>query len=268
MAKNNKIEFQATTIEQYCKVINEIKATIVEAYNSDKKQNLTRITLWYRGQENKEWKIMPSIHRDNLNAQAEQVLCHSFYHRVSQVLPTKIPRESYDQWISLMQHYGLPTRLLDWSYSPLVALFFAIVDREESNECDACITVIAPELLNEMQSLGRYIYPIDSQHALNMLRIAFKKENVNDLNGKIMAVFPTSNDLRIYAQKAAFTIHDTEKTIYDVCENKYIYRIIIPKDKKEYFRNILTTMDFTESMLFPDIEHIAQHVIARHGNKK
>lgn len=262
MAKAIKYEYTIKTIEQYCNTIHSIKEEISDQYNKN------NITLWYRGQENKDWIVKPSIHRDNINTDAEQILCHSFYHRVSQVLPNKIPRSSYDQWVSLMQHYGLPTRLLDWSYSPLVALYFATINNSAYDNVDGCITVIAPEILNDIQKLGYYIYPIDSAHALDMLALAFKKELKNNSNEKIMAVFPTSNDLRIYAQRSAFTIHDTEKTIYEVCNNKYIYKIVIPKENKNYFRNILKTMDFTESLLFPDIEHIAKNVIDRHGKKK
>lgn len=68
----------------------------------------------------------------------------------------------------------------------------------------------------------------------------------------------------MYAQKAAFTIHDTKKTIIDICQGKCIFNIIVKADKKPYFRKILKTLDFTESLLFPDIDHIAKQVLERY----
>ncbi len=232
------------------KIINKISSNMV-----------TKTTLWYRGQPNCEWPIFPSIYRNN-NKKSEQVLCHSFYHGVTQILPEKIPKKSYDQWITIMQHYGLPTRLLDWSYSPLVALFFALENNKKYENCDASITVIVPELLNEQQGFDPYIYPIDSNAAHNMLISAFDKRH--NITNKILASFPISNDPRVYAQRAAFTIHDTDMEIRKLCNDGFIFDIIIPHTQKPLFRKILSYLDIKESVLFPDISHIASQTIKRH----
>ena len=244
---------------------NELCDTI-ECINNDVKKSIsdeliTKTTLWYRGQANCEWSVIPSIQRDN-RLSHEQVLSHSFYHGVRQISAEQIHRESYDKWVSMMQHYGLPTRLLDWSYSPLIALFFALNQYELYQNCDACITIIVPELLNQKQGFDPFIYPIDSNSAMSMLKSAFIKPNHS--TDKILACFSVSNDLRQYAQRSAFTIHDSMRSIHEICEYHFVYELFIPKTKKKHLKIVLENLGITENFLFPDIDHVAKQTIHRH----
>lgn len=255
---NDKNRYTINDLNDLCTIIESINDNVI---NEISERMITKPTLWYRGQANSDWPISPSICRNN-NRKSEQVLCHSFYHGASQIMPQKIPKGSYDQWITLMQHYGLPTRLLDWTYSPLIALFFALNDNDKYKDFDASITIIIPELLNEMQGFDPYVYPIDSYDSLNLLAPAFNK-NLNS-SDRILACFSTSNDLRMYAQRAAFTIHDTNKELFRAYGEDFIYTITIPKHRKHYLKKILSFLDIKESFMFPDLSHVAQEAISRH----
>lgn len=238
----------------------------IEFINNDVEKSIsdklmTKMTLWYRGQANCEWSVIPSIQRDN-RLSHEQVLSHSFYHRVRQISSSQIQRESYDKWVSMMQHYGLPTRLLDWTYSPLIALFFALNQYELFPKCDACITIIVPELLNKKQGFGPFIYPIDSNSAMSMLKSAFIKSNYS--TDKILACFSVSNDLRQYAQRSAFTIHDSMKSIHEICEYNFVYELYIPSTQKKHLKKVLDNLGITEDFLFPDIDHVVKQTMHRH----
>lgn len=98
--------------------------------------------LWYRGQVQSKFQLLPSISRSiggiPLNPELEIVLLSKFKSLATPYidnLPTPpLPNgvESYWSWLFQMQHYGVPTRLLDWSRDALVALYFATNPEDRS----------------------------------------------------------------------------------------------------------------------------------------
>ncbi len=251
----------AHDFNELCNTIDQIEKEVAQYADG----LITQPTLWFRGQSDYRWAPVPSIQRFNRST-SESVLCHSFYHGVSQINSSYIPKAAYDQWLSMMQHYGLPTRLLDWSYSPLVALYFALDKYEIYKDVDASLTVLIPEFLNQAQGFEPYIFPLDSATAMEMLKSAFYTKSTS--SNKILACFSTSNDLRQYTQRAGFTIHDSTKQISEICNTKSLYTILIPKEKKEYFKKALWSLGIREGYLFPDITHVAKDAINRHLHEK
>ena len=254
-------KFIINDINDYCNAISEIKYFVQKQFVKEKPNP----TLWYRGQVNSSWELVPSIQRTSNKKYKEHIFCTSFYHRASQILKQKIPKDSYAEWIPLMQHYGLPTRLLDWSYSPLVALYFATLNEEKNNDYAGSVTIIIPEIINLLNGLKAYIYPLDSKHANKLLEGAFYADRNNEKNSRsVIACFPIGNEIRMYAQRAGFTVHGIDGNLEDLKEKNSIFNIIIPSNRKPYFQDILNVLDFQESFLFPDLPHIAQQVLKRH----
>lgn len=89
----------------------------------------------------------------------------------------------------------------------MVALLFATNDYKKYKNEDGCIWILRPRRLNELEGYDSYIYPMDKQSVIDMLRPAFHgwqvKEYVRD---KIIACRPVEYDMRIYTQQSAFKL--------------------------------------------------------------
>ena len=90
--------------------------------------------VWFRGQSDSRWKLIPGLGRKDSAPTAESTLIKRFKQNAVPHLLSK-PSSEWE-WLILMQHHRLKTRLLDWTESPLVGLFFA-VENSGSEQKDA-----------------------------------------------------------------------------------------------------------------------------------
>ena len=112
--------------------------------------NLTAIAMsgephWYRGQANWTWALGPKVFRRKTFREAETALIDAFRSEAALAIGG-YPADKWG-WISFAQHHGLPTRLLDWTDNPLIALYFACEDPKESKS-DGSLYAIRPRALN------------------------------------------------------------------------------------------------------------------------
>lgn len=83
--------------------------------------------LWYRGHPNSEYYLLANLLRYKNGLEKEQLLFNSFHKFSDRILKR---RDSEWETLFEMQHYGVPTRLLDWSETFGIALFFAAHDNQ------------------------------------------------------------------------------------------------------------------------------------------
>lgn len=218
--------------------------------------------LWYRGHLNAQWELVPSVQRGSYAAN-EQHMAIDFYMRASVALKEKPPPHYLPGWVALMQHYGLPTRLLDWSKSLLVATFFATYRYEDQPGKDGCIWILRPGQLNLAEGLGDCISPMDSPSITELLVSVFDSgAERKEAKDKIYACYPVENNMRIYVQQAAFTVHNSKRKLTDIKSDDLLVKAVIPYDAKKEYLEELKICGITLKSVYPDADHIAEEIKA------
>lgn len=157
----------------------------------------------FRGQADAGWALSPSVHR-GYSPQQERYLTNEFRVRARSRYLSCPSNSDYPDWLALMQHYGLPTRRLDWTYSPLVAAFFAVhpdyAPWSDVADRDASIWALDGSKLNESQEFEPLIFPLDASSYEPLIVPAFKNREELGTVGVAMAI---EHDPRIQLQQGA-----------------------------------------------------------------
>lgn len=213
--------------------------------------------VWWRGQNNFKWKLEPSVFRSEYTGYSEKSGVQRFMHK-AQSRHLLVPQLSDRQhWLFLMQHYGLPTRLLDWTESPLIACYFAT--EPDHDKTDGALYALSPYALNKIQTGHRsLLMPYDAP-AIEIIDSVFK-ENL-DSPKKIVAIRPMEVDIRLLTQISVFTLHGHNELIEKMQNAQdFIIKIKVPKGSKRNLREQLKHLGVRASNIFPDLDHLAKEV--------
>ncbi|MCT4178902.1 FRG domain-containing protein [Elizabethkingia anophelis] len=224
------------------------------------KQNVAGINLpiWFRGQTNSAWDLEPKLMRTT--HQPSETFYFNRFKQDASIILNHQPKSEFD-WLFLMQHYGIPTRLLDWSESPLVALYFAI---SESPDADGALYVLLPTELNKISNYRPdhefEIPSFEDEHLQNYLPTTIARENKSKLQP--MAAIAPRNSSRMQAQQGVFTISHRENIYINKAgleeTSTHTWRYIIPKEIKEDLKKELKLLGFSKFQLFPELESISE----------
>jgi len=212
--------------------------------------------FFFRGHSDSSWNLVPGLARiKKIKVFTENRLYCDFVNYGGHLLPQY--KKDWDV-LFLMQHHGIPTRLLDWTENLSVALYFAIRDSKKTKS--AAIWMLDPYGLN-IESCGldgiidlATIYPNDYTDYF-----VEEKDIKKDLP-PIIAVNANPPNLRIVAQKGAFTLHkDLSKPLEELFPN-HVKKIIIEPDLFDEVRKFLFLTGVTEFSLFPDLDGLTRYI--------
>lgn len=226
------------------------------------------VCTWFRGVDSNGHDLVPKAYRPSFKYEEFGALVE-FIQEAAAFSDVK----TVDCWQTyyLAQHYGMPTRLLDWTESFTAALFFAIDTWDGSSK--PCVWMMRPELLNQHAINWHGILTAENSNSLDIWlpRRMFKREVIEDGDFKYdnntpVAIYPRKSNLRIIAQQGTFTVHGIARQPL----NEFVRRCPEPKsllarinlsiDSRDKWVNELNMLGVRKHSIYPEVDKLVQHL--------
>jgi hypothetical protein len=184
-------------------------------------------TRWvFRGCGSPLHKFVPSVGRAAAYTVLDEERVFRAFQRSAGAM-LEAPLADDWEWLAVAQHYGLPTRLLDWSTNPLVACFFAVSSGPQDH--DAVV----------------HSYSISAHEAVDPT----KQSNPFEIE-KVLFLLPVKNASRIVNQRGLFSVHDKPNVAWDALG---VESFTIPASMRARFRRRLFKLGIDPSHIYPDL---------------
>lgn len=213
--------------------------------------------IWYRGHGKDSWPLLPAFYRYNPPRRSEHALLTKF--RQSATMLVERPASDSFDWMFLMQHYGVPTRLLDWSESPLVALYFSVSSLEGQ---DGALWILKPSELNrhahiKTAEVDGHVPSFHDEELQNYTIESLRRPDHSNLYP--LATIATRNSTRIQAQLGVFTIHHRNRIpIECIGDRSHVRKLRIAAERKTKMKRELELLGFSRFQLFPELESVGE----------
>jgi hypothetical protein len=210
-------------------VVTKTVSTFVEFHQSIEAELFTT----FRGVSRHDYPLIPRIGRDR-TADVARHLEKDFidlFKRWSIPYLERMPDDEWE-WLTVAQHHGVPTRLLDWTANPLVALYFAVrghLDVDGAVYCMESRLIVDPDVFKD---------PLMMPHAARYL--------------------PRRVLARIASQASTLTLFADPTTAFE--SHIPCTKLVVKSDAKRPLRQTLHTYGINEQSLFPDLDGLGRHL--------
>ncbi|MFY0618364.1 MAG: FRG domain-containing protein [Shimia sp.] len=264
----------------------------------DKKIGRHRASFAFRGVSDAGWTMPSSLQR--LSGPYRDLERHLLRNFKKYALRNVVERDNFWHWLTVGQHHGLPTRLLDWTFSPLVGLHFATANSDHREKDGAVWKVdinevhqkLPDELKGVLRDEGSFVFSIEmlehqSESSFETNKINNDRIEVNVVPGKKIdsltsfdqfsndpfCVFfePPSLDDRVVNQYALFSVISDPELEFDdwlVKRSVRYKKIVIPAGLKQEIRDKLDQQNVTERVLFPGLDGLSTWLKRHYGPSK
>lgn len=292
-------EFQPTIIGSVIEYLSFIQEIDRKFPTHEMLDNPTTAKFLYRGHSNQDYELIPSVFRevktsledaeDTIEIRNKAYLAFSrefyilqcFIAEASAYCPT-IETTDYVRWAEIAQHYGAPTRFLDWTSNPLVALYFACLG---NSALDGCVWLIHVANYQRCESRASDWTKMRYQTNRDIIEGLLKSKAPDDtLPEYPLLLAPNYIDLRMSAQSSMFMVWGQDehafndmfkRTVYmdydEELSSEFIFtkrnrishflnRVIIRSEDKQFILRELERMGINAKTLFPGLDGVGKYI--------
>lgn len=286
-----------TTVEEFIKEV----SNVINSFTGNNRSDL----FWFRGESDSDFKnpLSPGSYRSlaqdiglrDLKCDArnikeiENILDAEFFRKGHQYLKELNIKDNQLNRYFIMQHYGIPTRLLDWSENALVALFFA-VNSTGIDDKRSVVYVLQPYLLNnytlkeiletkkEFNKIPTIVNIQKKKNLLNednelrideLYRRYLKMDFCDEKSYYPLAILPPPLEKRMLMQSGCFTIFGNEiKGLLSHNNSKgYLRKLVIQEGKKKEILKQLDHLGINENSIYSDLDGLGNYLKRKYSAK-